>query len=284
MPATAAFLKAGAKVETSGVRLGVAERHRRRNSAISDDKARPKYENVARELKRAIISGDYPVGSRLPTEGQLCGTLGVSRYTLREAMRLLREEKLIETRRKAGTFVMPPQPNASNFHHALSIDDLLAFSARWQFSTVSTVFAPLPKDLAQWAEVSEDGDWLTVAGVAQAQGSSIPENFATYYINSEFAAIGRIFSEHAGRILPLIESMFGEQIVVMVQQITAGLVPSKLVSFLQVEKGSPVIMVRSLYRAESDKVALITTEIYPASRFHYVKTLRRAGATEAARP
>lgn len=205
----------------------------------------------------------------------------MSRYTLREAMRLLREEKLIETRRKAGTFVMPPRPNESNFHHALSIDDLLAFSSRWQFSTVSTAFAPLPKELAKWAEVREYGDWLAVAGVAQAQGSSVPENFATYYINSEFAAIGRIFSEHAGRILPLIESMFGERIVEMVQQITAGLIPSRLASFLQVAKGSPAIMVRSLYRTESEKVALITTEFYPASRFHYVKTLRRAGAAKA---
>lgn len=190
-------------------------------------------------------------------------------------MRLLREEKLIQTRRKAGTFVMPPQSNASNFHHALSIDDLLAFSVRWQFSVVATTFEPLPADLAGWAEVAREENWLSVAGIARAQGSPVPENWATYYINGEFAAIGRIFSEHTGRILPLIENMFGERIMTMVQQITAGLVPAEVASLLEVEKGSPAIMVRSIYRTEREKVALITTETYPAARFQYVKTLRR---------
>lgn len=250
-----------------------------KETAISDERHAPLYENVARELKQAMIRGEYPVGSRLPTEGQLCESMGVSRYTLREAMRLLRQERLIETRRKAGTFVMAPQSSASNFHHALSIDDLLAFSTRWQFSVVTTKFAPLGEDLANWAEVPPNGEWLTVAGIARAQGSTVPENWATYYINSEFAAIGRIFSDHAGRILPLIENMFGEWIMTMVQQITAGLVPADLAPFLEIEKGSPAIMVRSIYRAERDKVALITTETYPASRFHYVKTLRRDSTT-----
>lgn len=190
-------------------------------------------------------------------------------------MRLLQQEKLVQTRRKAGTFVMPPQASESNFHHALSIDDLLAFSVRWQFDIATTTFAPLDADLAQWANVDEQGEWLAVSGIARAKGASTPENWVTYYINGEFAAIGRVFSEHAGRILPLIENMFGERIVTMVQQITAGLIPAELAAPLEVEKNSPAIMVLSLYIAEEGKVALITTETYPASRFRYVKTLHR---------
>lgn len=243
---------------------------------ISEPKSPPRYERLARELKQAIVGGTYPVGSRLPTEGQLCENFGVSRYTLREAMRLLQRDKLVQTRRKSGTFVLPPQSSESNFHHALSIDDLLAFSVRWQFDVATTTFAPLDADLAQWAEVAVDSEWLTVAGIARAKGAALPENWATYYVNAEFAAIGRVFAEHAGRILPLIETRFGERIETMVQQITAGLVPAELAGSLEVEKGSPAIVVLSLYTTQDGKVAVITTETYPASRFRYVKTLRRA--------
>lgn len=253
----------------------------RRTASISDVKQPPVYQTIARQLKDAILRGDYPVGSRLPTENQLCESLGVSRYALREAMGLLRREKLIETRRKAGTFVLAPQPAASNFQHALSIDDILAFSVRWQFTVSTMTFAPLDPELAGWVGVPESEKWLAVAGVAQAHGSDTPENWVTYYINGEFAAIGRIFSTHAGRILPLIENMFGERIMTMTQQITADLMPAKLAAELKAPKNSPTIVVRSVYRT-SEKVALITTETYPATRFHYVKTLHRAGDASAA--
>lgn len=243
--------------------------------AIPEGSSAPVYETVARDLKQAIVRGEYPVGSRLPTETELCEKLGVSRYALREAMELLRREKLIQTRRRAGTFVLPPESPASNFHHALSIDDILAFSVRWQFTVSTMAFTALDAELAAWAEVSADEQWLTVSGIAHAQNSRVPENWATYHIRGEFAAIGRIFSSHTGRILPLIENMFGERIMTMTQQITADLVPAKLAAPLEVAKGSPAIVVRSLYHAEHGKLALITTEVYPAARFKYVKTLHR---------
>jgi len=47
------------------------------------------YERVARELVEAISSGRYPLGSRLPTELELCAQFGASRNTVRAALREL---------------------------------------------------------------------------------------------------------------------------------------------------------------------------------------------------
>ena len=49
----------------------------------------PRYAQVARELRRAIATGIYPVGAHLPTEHQLCEQFQVSRVTAREAVRIL---------------------------------------------------------------------------------------------------------------------------------------------------------------------------------------------------
>ncbi|HLO16246.1 MAG TPA: GntR family transcriptional regulator, partial [Anaerolineales bacterium] len=57
-------------------------------------------------LQEAIQQGRFPSGSQLPSEMELLQMLGVSRTTLREALRILAEQRLIRKRRGLGTFVM----------------------------------------------------------------------------------------------------------------------------------------------------------------------------------
>ena len=69
------------------------------------------YELVANQLRRSIYLGRYMVGARLPSERLLTQQLGVSRTTLREAIRMLEAEGLVEIRRgvTGGLFVRAPQ-------------------------------------------------------------------------------------------------------------------------------------------------------------------------------
>jgi GntR family transcriptional regulator len=60
---------------------------------------------TANTLIEAIQQGKFPPGSQLPPEMELMGILGVSRTTVREALRALVEQGLIERRRGLGTFV-----------------------------------------------------------------------------------------------------------------------------------------------------------------------------------
>ncbi|CAB4962046.1 MAG: FCD domain-containing protein [Actinobacteria bacterium] len=57
------------------------------------------------ELRGAISSGTWPVGSRIPTEQQLAEQLNLSRATVREAVRALAHAGLLVTRQGDGTFV-----------------------------------------------------------------------------------------------------------------------------------------------------------------------------------
>ena len=66
-----------------------------------------RYLQVARTLRKEIVDGVYPVGSQLPTEQQLCERFEVSRYTVREALRRLRDDNLVASRPRAGTLVVP---------------------------------------------------------------------------------------------------------------------------------------------------------------------------------
>ena len=60
---------------------------------------------IADELRREIIGGARPPGTRLPPEGELAERFGVHRNTVRQAVAALAAEHLVVARRGSGTFV-----------------------------------------------------------------------------------------------------------------------------------------------------------------------------------
>lgn len=62
-------------------------------------------EQVYDVLFHRIVTGEMPEGTRLPSEHGLCGSLGVSRPVLRDALEKLRADGLIVSRRGAGSQV-----------------------------------------------------------------------------------------------------------------------------------------------------------------------------------
>jgi GntR family transcriptional repressor for pyruvate dehydrogenase complex len=73
----------------------------------------PAYQILADDLRAQITSGQLRPGDRLPTEPELCARSGVSRSTVREALRLLASQHLIVTTRgvTGGSFVSHPSPD-----------------------------------------------------------------------------------------------------------------------------------------------------------------------------
>jgi DNA-binding FadR family transcriptional regulator len=66
----------------------------------------PLVELAVGQLHQQLMSGQWPVGSRLPAETELAEQMGVGRSTLREAVRALAHAGLLETRQGSGTFVL----------------------------------------------------------------------------------------------------------------------------------------------------------------------------------
>jgi GntR family transcriptional regulator, transcriptional repressor for pyruvate dehydrogenase complex len=66
---------------------------------------RPLVDEVIAHLEGAISAGRFALGARLPSEAQLMSELGVGRSTLREAVRVLAHNGLLEVRQGDGTYV-----------------------------------------------------------------------------------------------------------------------------------------------------------------------------------
>ncbi|MWP60972.1 transcriptional regulator ExuR [Gilliamella sp. Pas-s25] len=64
------------------------------------------YQIIATELKKRIINGIYPVGSKLPSERLICEELEVSRSVVREAIIMLEVEGFVDARKGSGIHVI----------------------------------------------------------------------------------------------------------------------------------------------------------------------------------
>lgn len=254
------------RTSNSGSRASV-----RRNAKAGD----PLYVQIMRALKQDIIDGVYPVGSQLPTEDELCRRFSVSRYTVREALRRLRDDSLIVSRPRAGTIVIPREDAGSYVQDVMSIRDLLAFANGARFAIESSKMVEIDAELSQRTGLACGVEWLMVAGFRQVEGEEFPVCRTEYFINRDFAAVGRLLQRHTGPIFPLIEDLFGQTIVEVHQDIVAVLVSPALAAGLQVAAGSAALEMRRAYTTSTGEVAQVTINTHPSSRFRHSMTMRR---------
>jgi DNA-binding FadR family transcriptional regulator len=80
------------------------------------------HELVLEQVRRAIQLGRFDAGTRLPSERELAQQFGVSRTTVREALRVLQGEGLVEVRRgrNGGSVVVSPRASRAQLARHLS--------------------------------------------------------------------------------------------------------------------------------------------------------------------
>ncbi|KAA9160892.1 FadR family transcriptional regulator [Amycolatopsis acidicola] len=104
-------MSANGSHESAG-RPGDSGRGAGSTAGLRVQRLRPAYRQVADELRAQIVAGVLPAGERLPPEPELAQLFGVSRGTVREALRVLASQHLLETARgvQGGSFVAEPDP------------------------------------------------------------------------------------------------------------------------------------------------------------------------------
>ena len=238
-----------------------------------------RYLQVARTLRKEIVDGVFPVGSQLPTEHELCERFAVSRYTIREALRRLRDDNLVSSRPRAGTLVVPRPSTNSYAQGVMSIDDLLAFAQGARFVIETNAMVSVDDALAERTGLTPGTEWLAVTGYRRADDDGVPICRTEYYINRSFAAVGRLLQRHTGPIFPLIEDLFGVSVVEVHQQISAVVLSVDLADRLQVQAGAAALQMRRSYTTSDGEIAQVTLNTHPSSRYRHSMTMRRVRDT-----
>jgi GntR family transcriptional regulator len=242
---------------------------------VTTEATEHRYLQVARTLRKEIVDGVYPVGSQLPTEHELCERFAVSRYTVREALRRLRDDNLVSSRPRTGTLVVPRPSSTSYAQDVMSINDLLAFASGAQFQIESNAMVPIDAELAERTGLGLGEQWLAVRGYRRDADTDIPICRTEYYINRAFAAVGRMLQRHSGPIFPLVEDLYGVSIIEVHQEITAIALTPDLAELLEIDSGAPALQMQRTYKTSDGEVAQVTVNTHPAARYRHSMTMRR---------
>lgn len=77
------------------------------------------YERIVSQIEERMVAGELKTGDQLPPENELARQFGVSRTAVREAIKTLREKRLVEIRPGKGTFITDGMPSA--IRHSLGL-------------------------------------------------------------------------------------------------------------------------------------------------------------------
>lgn len=242
-----------------------------------DDKPRPRYAVLAQQLETDIATGRYPVDSYLPTEAKLCDVYAVSRFTVREAMRRLQGLGLISRHQGIGTRVIAERPDHGYTHSTSSVDELLQYAVETQLAETEIREIETDEKLAAELRCAVGQRYLHIQGLrVSADGTSdTPVSATDVYVLAKYKDIGKYIPGHHGAIANLIQSMFGESVREVQQEIDAVLIDAELAEKLGVEAGMPALRTHRWFLGHDGTPFEISISTHPAKRYRYAMRLRR---------
>ncbi|MFF4983790.1 GntR family transcriptional regulator [Streptomyces sp. NPDC001046] len=174
---------------------------------------RPKYQRIADDLKSAIESGRYAPGDRLPGEGTLAAQYEVAVLTARQALKILRIEGLVETKKGAGARVIEFRPIRRHGIQRLAREQWGAGKSIWSADEerpvtvdVSVDTVATPTHIARMLDLEEDD--LVCARSRRYVLDNRPVMLATSYLPLglvESTAIMRVDTGEGGTYARLAE-------------------------------------------------------------------------------
>lgn len=205
----------------------------------------PKYVRIYNELKGRILSGAYAPNTFLPTEDELVSSLGVSKTTLRHAIAMLRDERLVVVQQGIGMKVQPQGFNPisnEKYKHSNSIRMELLSDGPQVASTTQPVTDIIPAELRVADQLGiEPGE-----PVNRVQRLQMVDNQVYGYIVDYIpTSLVPRFSMNAGEffydVLERDFGMFYESAEETITAVNAGFMEARMLS---VEVGSSLLLSR----------------------------------------
>ena len=241
------------------------------------DGARPIYLQIVETLRREIQDGTVAVGDLLPSESSLRDRFTVSRHTIREALRTLKNEGVIESRQGAGSRVLAPATPIYTYS-VNSIAELVQYATEAQYQISNSAIVVANSELAERLGSIAGTRWLRVEGFRYLKDSTVPVCWTEVYILSEYSGVGVIIGRRAGTIYSFIEEMYNVRFERIQQSISACDMPPDVVGELDVDPASLAILVKRTYRLADDTTALVAMNYHVPRRLRLDWTMHRSTA------
>jgi GntR family transcriptional regulator len=236
-----------------------------------------RFAEMARDLAGGIVAGNFPVGSLLPTEFELCEQYGASRHTVRLAIGELVELGLVSRRRKVGTRVEAATATGRYRQSLASVEDLVQFGATHRREIRGQRMVTADAALARLLGCRTGRKWLRISTLRRdARAGSPPVACTEVYVDPAYAELPDLASAEPDTLMStLIERRYGRHIAEIRQEVEAILVPPDLAAPLHAREGAAALRVVRRYLDAAAEMFEVTVSIHCTDGFTISTRLQR---------
>jgi GntR family transcriptional regulator len=240
----------------------------------------PLYYQLGSVLREKILSGQSPVGERLPTEAELSEDYGVSRITVRQALAALEEEGLIRREAGRGTFVRELPTFTGDLKAEGSLDDLISMG---QATTIQLLELRTVEATPQQAEQLQLPPASPLTRCARLRFyHDEPLSYVVFLLPHEIGRQVRKPEWKRGSVLKALERL-GYVLRDADQTVRASLADATLARLLRTRIGSPLLSVDRLVRTQEGRPLQLVHTFYRSDIYSVkVHLVRRTDAGQEA--
>ncbi|NWB99642.1 GntR family transcriptional regulator [Pseudomonas gingeri] len=227
----------------------------------------PLYAAVSELLIKDIASGKYPPSSTLPTEQEMTELYGVSRQTVRQALRVLRERGLISSHPGIGTIVRSAVVESETFRAVNSTSDLLHFVGTTQMHSTSRREFKVSADLAGTLGC-RPGQLMSEAGFLRfSPGAELPMSYVLIYVHPMYAQAQATPTVSNTPIFQRIEQLFNIKVHEIQQDVTATILHDGIAELLKTAPGEAALKITRSFYDINQALVQVSISYYPSRRY-----------------
>ena len=235
----------------------------------------PRYAQIFNTLSRRMQAGKYPVDMRLPTESELCEEFNASRFTVREALRRLVEQGMVERRQGAGSIVVSTTPQAQYIHSLSSLNDLFQFALDTHYDLLSISPVVLDAKAATDLGAKAGERWQLIEGLRSDEKGGRAICYVQSYVAPRAKAFVRELKRCVGPFYAHLANRASENILEVRQDIFGAPMNTRMADLLKCRPDS--ISTCAFRRYTTRNGTLIASyNWHLAGDFHYRMKMSRA--------
>jgi GntR family transcriptional regulator len=241
---------------------------------IDREKPVPLYKQLEEILREKITLGDFPSGSRLPSETQLCDRYDVSRITVRQALDELTREELIQRVQGKGTIV------TSQERKPLIVNSIKGFKKSVADQNTHVHSEILSSDLVMGDSslldifnlpVDKESEFMRIRRLRYV--NDMPCAILTSYVRKEIGEKMQEFDLTTASFYDLIETIIGLKIIYNRCTYIPVAATSELCNLLKVNPGSAHFYFRGISYAEGDIPIELANGYFHGEKFEMLVTI-----------
>ena len=126
---------------------------------------KPLYQKIAQTLIQQIQSGSISVKDKIPPENELTKKFGVSRHTIREAMRILSDMNLVERQPGHGTVVKSVDSRGNYIQSINNLTEILKYPEETRLKITKSIIENIDQNTANLIEGKVGDKWRKLSGI-----------------------------------------------------------------------------------------------------------------------